>query len=116
VIPAVVEFLYDCPACGVCSGPHRYDGEETVCRSCGTPREVEPELIASVLNMQFCDWCRATLPAGHECRPDEPSCESRAHLYPDRCGMCPTDLALQGRDLARRAAEIDGPSSDLYTP
>lgn len=98
---SVVEFLYDCTACGA-SGPHRYDGDELACLSCGTPREVEPELIASVLDMRFCDWCRATLPASHACRTDEPPCESRAHLYPSRCGICPTDLYLQKRDLDAR--------------
>lgn len=112
---AVVEFIYDCIACET-TGPHRYDGEEMACLSCGTPREVEPELVASVLDMRFCDWCRATLPAGHTCRPDEPSCESSAHLYPDRCGICPTDLALQKRDLARRAEYEHGSPSDFDTP
>jgi len=115
VIAPAVEFLYDCTACGVC-GPHRYDGDELACLTCGTPREVEPELIASVLDMRFCDWCRETLPAGHTCRPDEPSCESPAHLYPDRCGMCPTDLALQERDLAAREQALHGSPSDLDQP
>lgn len=91
----------ECPECGV-YGPHRFDGGEAICTTCGIPREVEPELIASVLDMRFCDWCRETLPANHTCRPDEPSCESPAHLYPDRCGTCPTDLALQERDLTSR--------------
>jgi|GEM_PF-3322322 len=113
---AAVEFIYDCTACGA-NGPHRYDGEELACLACGTPREVEPELIASVLDMRFCDWCRETLPARHTCRPDEPSCESRAHLYPDRCGICPTDLALQKRDLAHRAdTALCGSPSDSDTP
>lgn len=112
----VVEFIYDCSACGVERGPHRYDGDELACLSCGTPRDVEPELVASVLDMRFCDWCRATLPADHVCRPDEPSCESSAHLHPDRCGICPTDLALQKRDLSRRAEYEHGSPSDLYTP
>ncbi|MFI7644261.1 hypothetical protein [Nonomuraea sp. NPDC049400] len=109
----VTGFDLECTACGV-EGPHHFDGEETVCLACGTPREVEAELITAVLDMKFCDWCRETLPANHTCRADEPSCESRAHLYPDRCGICPTDLALQKRDLDRRAAEFEhGSPSDL---
>jgi hypothetical protein len=112
---AIVEFIYECTACGV-EGPHRYDGEETACTTCGTPREIDPELIASVLGMEFCEWCRETLPASHTCRPDEPSCESRAHLYPDRCGICPTDLALQKRDLAAREQAVMGSPSDYDTP
>lgn len=88
---ALVEFIYDCPACGV-EGPHRFDGEETACLTCGTPREVEPELIASVLDIKLCDWRRETLPANHTCRLEEPACESRTHL--DRCGECPSCLVL----------------------
>lgn len=112
---AAVEFVYDCTACGA-EGSHRYDGDELACLSCGTPREVDPEFMASVLDMRPCGWCRATLPANHVCRPEEPSCESPAHLYPDRCGICPTDLALQEADLARRAEYEHGSPSDLYAP
>ncbi|TMR11063.1 hypothetical protein ETD86_37095 [Nonomuraea turkmeniaca] len=109
----VVVFELECTACGAyCE--HRYDGEETACTSCGTPREVDPELIAAVLDMRPCAWCRETLPANHTCRPDEPSCESPAHLYPDRCGICPTDLALQERSIAARAEAAAVQDVTLY--
>jgi hypothetical protein len=118
---AIAEFIYDCTACGV-NGPHRYDGEETACVACGTPREFDPELIASVLGMEFCKWCRATLPASHTCRPEEPPCEDPTRL--DRCGICDTDLDLQEMDMARREAEearrreaaLFGSPSDLDHP
>lgn len=95
----------ECPECGV-YGPHRFDGEEAVCTTCGIPREVEPELIASVLDMQFCAWCRETLPARHECRPDPTPCQSRTQLGP--CGIC---------DICKAAMNADpryGSPSDLY--
>ncbi|MEV0382313.1 hypothetical protein [Nonomuraea sp. NPDC050643] len=92
----------DCPACGA-DGPYRWNGEELGCLSCGTPREVDPELIASVLGMEFCKWCREERPAGHTCRTEEPRCEDPTRL--DRCGICRTDLDLQAMDLARREAE-----------
>ncbi|WP_180903905.1 hypothetical protein [Nonomuraea indica] len=39
-------------------------------------------------------------------------------LYEDGeyCGICPFCLALQVRDLAQRAAAIDGSLADLDTP
>ncbi|MEO3869416.1 hypothetical protein ABGB18_11340 [Nonomuraea sp. B12E4] len=89
----------ECPECGE-YGPHRFDGEETTCLHCGIPREVEPELIASVLDMKFCNWCRQTLPANHTCRSEEPVCESRTSL--DYCGICSSCLALQARHYAAR--------------
>lgn len=111
---ALVEFIYDCTACGV-EGIHRYDGDEVACTVCGTPREIAPELIASVLGMEFCQWCRENKPAKHTCKTEEPACESPTHL--DRCGICPTDLVVQERDLARRADLIEhGTPDDLYTP
>ncbi|MEV0994595.1 hypothetical protein [Nonomuraea sp. NPDC050202] len=103
-------FDLECTACGV-TGPHRYDGEETVCTTCGTPREIEPELIAAVLDMKFCAWCRETLPASHRCRSEEPPCEDPTRL--DRCGRCQTDLDLQVMDLFRRDAALYVSPSDL---
>jgi hypothetical protein len=98
--------------------PHEPIGGEAACTSCGTVREVEAGQSAGVDDMAFCATCRETLPAGHTCYPDAPPCESRTHLL-SRCGMCPADLALQGRslaDTARRAAFEHGSPSDLYTP
>lgn len=94
----------ECPECGV-YGPHRFDGEETACLACGTPREVEPELIAAVLDMRFCDWCQDTLPSGHACGAVEPACMSRTQLV--RCGACPACLAVVAR------AQSGSPVQDL---
>ncbi|MFI7114022.1 hypothetical protein ACIBK9_47430 [Nonomuraea sp. NPDC050227] len=103
-----------CLGCGT-DAPHQsLGGSEAACTSCGTVREAEADQVA-VEDMAFCDTCRETRPAGHVCYPDAPPCESRTHLL-SRCGMCPTDLALQAKDLARRAEYEHGSPSDLYTP
>lgn len=108
-----------CQGCDT-TGEHDVDGQEAVCLSCGTVREVEPELLAGVVDVEFCGWCRRTLPVGHKC--PAPACESRTHLT--RCGRCKPCLDLQGQSLAARAqseaadreqAVIGGPS-DLDHP
>jgi hypothetical protein len=92
---------------------------EAACTECGTVREVEADQVAGVEDMAYCVTCRETLPVGHVCYPDAPPCESRTHLL-GRCGMCPTDLALQGNALAaqaaRRAEFEHGPPSDIDHP
>jgi hypothetical protein len=100
-VNTTVEFLYDCPACGAERGPHRYDGDELACLSCGTPREVEPELVVAVLDMRFCDWCRATLPVGHDCPAGAVGCLTRGPADA-ACGACERCLAVQAADLAMR--------------
>lgn len=73
-----------CHGCDT-TGLHQVEGREAACLSCGTVREAEPDVLA-VLDVEFCGWCQATLPVGHECRPDPTPCQSRTQLGP--CGIC----------------------------
>ena len=102
-----------CPDCDT-TGEHDIDGQEVVCRSCWTVRMVEGDVLASVVDMAYCSWCRETLPVAHECRPDETPCQSRTHLGP--CGICSICLNAQAADLARRAEFEHGSPPDYDTP
>lgn len=94
-----------CQGCDT-TGGHDVDGGEAVCLSCGTVREVDPDALVGVVDMEPCGWCRETLPVNHVCRPDPTPCQSRTQLGP--CGIC---------DICKAATLADpryGSPSDIY--
>lgn len=103
-----------CEECGT-SSTHLLDGEDAACLSCGAVRTVEAELLNAVIDVEYCNSCRARLPVGHECGSDPTECLRKTGLWP--CGTCDACLAAQAKDLAHRADLIEhGSPNDLYTP
>lgn len=97
----IVEFGFDCPCCREEGVTHRYDGDELVCLSCGASRSPEAGLVAAVTGVEFCPWCRATLPVGHDCPAGAVGCLTRGPADA-ACGACERCLAVQAADLAMR--------------
>lgn len=100
-----------CQSCDV-TGPHDVDAGEAVCESCGTIREVDPDALAGVVEVERCPRCRLMLPVNHQCSPGPTPCLRKTGLWP--CGTCDACLAAQAADLARRAEFEHGVPSDLY--
>ncbi|MFD1546924.1 hypothetical protein [Nonomuraea guangzhouensis] len=56
--------------CPTCLKPTRHasNGTELVCEECSLARPDDvPLLVSQVQDMRFCDYCRTTLPADHNC-------------------------------------------------
>jgi hypothetical protein len=100
-----------CQGCDT-TGDHDVDGQEAVCLSCGTVREVEPDVLAGVVEVERCLRCRLMLPVDHQCSPDPTPCLRKTGLWP--CGTCEACLAAQAADLAAREQAVMGSPSDLY--
>jgi hypothetical protein len=102
-----------CQGCDT-TGGHDVDGQEAVCLSCGTVREIDPEALAGVVDMEWCTRCRVMLPVSHECSPDGTPCLRKTGLWP--CGTCEACLAAQAADLAAREQAAMGSPPDYDTP
>lgn len=101
------------PECAT-TGPHDVEGQEATCLACGTVREVDPDALAAVVDVERCPHCRLMLPVNHQCSPDPTPCLRKTGLWP--CGACEACLAAQAADLARRAEFEHGSPSDIHTP
>lgn len=94
---------------------HDVSGSSATCKTCQTVRPVEGDLLPAephlrVVDMRFCRWCVATLPADHVCPAGSVGCMEREPAE-DPCGACSHCLAAQMADLARY-----GSPNDLDTP
>jgi 5-methylcytosine-specific restriction protein A len=105
-----VEFqdLLFCPSCRVVK-LHHFEGDTAACIRCASVQHVNPALVVPVIEVVFCPWCRATLPASHACVIDaDTRCLKRRDGVV--CGICRGCLA------ATQADPRYGSPSDLDVP
>ncbi|WP_326828727.1 hypothetical protein OIE13_22735 [Streptosporangium sp. NBC_01810] len=105
-----VEFqdLLFCPDCRVVK-LHHFECDTAACIRCASVQRVNPSLVVPVIEVVFCPWCKATLPAAHPCVVDAGTrCLNRRDGIV--CGTC------RGCYAATQADPRYGSPSDLDVP
>lgn len=96
-----------CHGCDTVTSHTPVSAGEAACTGCGMVREIDADVLAEVVPMEPCNWCRETKPVGHVCLVDDTPCERKTSLLP--CGECGPCLTAQGRGPV-------GASEDIHIP